>query len=65
MPTSSDTTIVRVSRSRPWFGSVKPTAPKSLKRPLASSEAEEEPDHRGEDADDERLDDDRAEHLAP
>ena len=30
-PTSSDTTIVRVSKTRPLFGSVKPTASKSWK----------------------------------
>ena len=43
MPTSSETTIVRVSSRSPWFGSVKPTASKSLKRPFASARPETRP----------------------
>ena len=43
MPTSSETTIVRVSSRSPWFGSVKPTASKSLKRPFASARPEIRP----------------------
>ncbi len=35
MPTSRDTTIVRVSKTRPVFGSVNPTASKRLKRTFA------------------------------
>ena len=48
IPTSSDTTIVRVSKTRPLFGSVNPTASKSAKRPFASARPEEEADDRGE-----------------
>ena len=36
IPTNSETTIVRVSKTRPLLGSVKPTASKSLKSPFAS-----------------------------
>ena len=43
MPTSSETTIVRVSSRSPWFGSVKPTASKSLKSPFASARPEIRP----------------------
>ena len=43
MPTSSETTIVRVSSRSPWFGSVKPTASKSLKSPFASKRPETRP----------------------
>ena len=64
MPTSNETTIVRVSSSRPWFGSVKPTASKSLKSPFASARPENEADDRRDRSDDERLDHDRPEHLA-
>ena len=64
IPTSSETTIVRVSKRRPLFGSVKPTASKSLKRPFASAEPEEEPDRpRRATPIDERFEDDRPEHL--
>ena len=65
MPTRSDKTIVRVSSRSPWFGSVKPTVSKSLKRHFASRRPKTEPDHRRERADDERLEHDRAEHLTP
>ena len=63
MPTSSEMTIVRVSKISPWFGSVKPTASNSLKSPLASPRPENRPIDRRERADDERLDHDRDEHL--
>ena len=43
IPTSSETTIVRVSSRSPWFGSVKPTRSKSLKRPFASARPEMRP----------------------
>ncbi len=43
MPTRSETTIVRGSSSRPWFGSVKPTASKSENRPSASSSPQRSP----------------------
>ncbi len=36
-----------------------------LEQPLGKQQAEEQPDHRGDDADDERLEDDRPEHLLP
>ena len=65
IPTSSATTIVRGFRSSPLFGSVNPTAEKSANSPLASAEPEEEPDHRGEHADDSRLDQHAAQYLAP
>ena len=60
MPTSSETTIVRVSKTRPLFGSVKPTASKSLKSPFASPSPRKRPVTDASDADDERLDHDRA-----
>ena len=43
MPTISATTIVRVSKVRPLFGSVKPTASKSLNSPFASARPRKSP----------------------
>ena len=62
---ASETTTVRVSKTRPLFGSVKPTASKSEKSPFASASPRKSPTIEASDADDERLEDDRAQHLAP
>ena len=43
MPTTSATMIVRVSKMRPLFGSVKPIASKSQKSPLASASPRKRP----------------------
>ena len=48
--------IVRVSKRRPLFGSVKPTASNSENRPFASARPEEQADQRGEQAHHQRLD---------
>ena len=59
VPTTSET-IDRPPREHgPFFGRSSPNALKSSSSPFASSEADEEPDHRGEHADDERLQDHR------
>ena len=43
IPSASETTIVRVSRSNPLFGSVKPTASNSQKSPFASASPRKSP----------------------
>ena len=42
---------MRVAKTMSVFGSVKPTTSKSQKSPFASAEAQEQPDHRGDDPD--------------
>ena len=65
MPTTSETTIVRVSNTSPLFGKVKPNASKSLNNPMARSEPQQQAADRRKNAHDQGLDDDRAEHLTP
>ena len=43
IPTRSDTITVRVAKTRPLFGSVKPTASNSLKSPFASPRPRKSP----------------------
>ena len=43
IPTASETTTVRVSKVKPLFGSVKPTASKSENSPLASASPAKSP----------------------
>ena len=53
------------AKTSPVFGSVKPTASKSLNEALAEPEPDEQPDDRREDAHHEPLDHDEPQHLAP
>ena len=64
IPARSATTAVRVSKTSPVFGSVKPTSVEEAEETSRKKQAEEEPDDGGDDADDERLDEDRSENLA-
>ena len=51
IPTASETTTVRVSKVRPLFGSVKPTASKSVNSPFARASPAKSPIDGGEDPD--------------
>ena len=57
VPTSSDTTMVRGSIWVAVLGRLKPTASIRKVSPLATRDAERQPDGRGEDAEQERLGD--------
>ena len=65
VPTSSETTIVRVAKTVSVCGSSRLSALKSSFRPTASPRPLNEPDDRRAEADHERLEDHRPEHLAP
>ena len=60
VPTSNDTTIVRVAKTVVVCGKSRLRATKSSFRPTASPRPAEEPDDRGEEADHERLHDHRS-----
>ena len=63
IPTNRLTTIVRVARTVSPFGNSTPMPTKSAFRPFASHQPEEEADHRGDRTNDERLQQDGAQHL--
>ena len=65
VPTPRLTTIVRVEKTSPLLGSSMPVASRSAVRPTAIAEPQEEPDDRADDADGDRLEHDRPEHLTP
>ena len=65
MPTASETMIVRAPNTVPVAGSSTPAAANTLVSSFARPRPAPRPIDRGDRADRERLDDDRAEHLAP
>ena len=65
IPTTSETTTVRVAKTRSAVGKSTPRLLNSAWIPSARSTPRAEPDERGEQPDDERLEDHGAEHLPP
>ena len=65
VPVSIATITVRVASTVPAFGRSTPIAENRAVMPWAMPRPSSEPEHRGDDADDEALDDDRAHDLAP
>ena len=65
VPTSSETTIVRVAKTVSRLRQVEAERLEERVQPDGEPEPAEQPDDRGEQADHERLEDHRAQHLPP